>query len=108
MCILVMKNGKDGKPLRDKSRIVVLGNSEDRLYQKPQHYDLVLKDSSLHLFTTKAVGNKRILPQGDFKNAFCNATLPDDEVTMIRFPIGNPDFQDDEYWLLKKTLYGLC
>ena len=22
-------------------------------------------------------------------------------------PIGDPDFQDDEYWLLKKTLYGL-
>ena len=33
-CISVVKNDKDGKPLRAKYRIVVLGNSEDRLYQK--------------------------------------------------------------------------
>ena len=26
---------------------------------------------------------------------------------MILPPIGNLDFQDDEYWLLNKTLYGL-
>ena len=40
-------------------------------------------------------------------NAFCNATLPDDEVTVIRPPIGNPAFQEDEYWILKKNIYGL-
>ena len=34
MCILVVKNDKDGKQLRSKYRIVVLGNFEDRLYQK--------------------------------------------------------------------------
>ena len=39
---------------------------------------------------------------------FFNAKLPDDEVTLIRPTIGDLDFQDDEYWLLKKTLYGLC
>ena len=26
---------------------------------------------------------------------------------MIRPPIGDPAFQDGEYWILKKTLYGL-
>ena len=108
MCVLVVKNDKDGKPLSTKSRIVVLGDFEDRLYQKYQRYAPVLKYSSLRLLTAKAVGDKRILQQGDCKNAFCNTTLSDDEVTVIRPPIGDPDFQEYEYWLLKKTLYGLC
>ena len=76
-CVLVVKNDKYGKPLRAKSRIVVLGNFEDRLYQKSQRYAPVLKYSSLRLLTAKAVGDKRILQQGDYKNALCNATLTD-------------------------------
>ena len=102
-----MKNDEDVKPLRAKSRIVVVGNFEDRLYQKSQRYAPVLKYSSLRLLIAKSLGDKCILQQGDFKKAFCNATLPDDEVTVIRPPIGDPDFQEDEYWLLKKTLYGI-
>ena len=107
MCVLVVKNNKDEKPLCAKSRIVVLGNFGDRLYQNPQRYAPVLKYSSLRLLTDKAVGNKRILQQVDCKNAFYNSTLPDNEVTVIRPPIGDPAFQEYEYWLLKKTLYGL-
>ena len=102
-----MKNEKYGKPLRAKSRIVVLGDFEDLLYQKSQRYFPVLKYSSLRLLKAKVVGDKRILQQGNCKNTFCNATLADNEVTVIRPPIGDPDFQEDEYWLLKKTLYGL-
>ena len=34
ICVLLVNNGKDVKPLRSKSCIVVLGNFEDRLYQK--------------------------------------------------------------------------
>ena len=77
MCVLVMKNDIDGKPLCAKSQIVVLGNFGDRLYQKSQRYALLLKYRSLHLLTAKAVGDKRILQQGDSKNALCNATLLD-------------------------------
>ena len=77
MCFLVVKNNKDGKPLRPKYRIVVLGNFEDRLYQKSQRYAPVFKYSSLRLLTAKAVGDKRILQQGECKNALCNATLQD-------------------------------
>ena len=107
MCVLVMKNDKYGKPLRAKSQIVVLGDSEDHLYQKYQVYAPVLKYISLRLLTAKAVGSKQILQQGDCKNAFCNATLPDNEVTVIQSPIGDPAFQEDEYWIMKKTLYGI-
>ena len=75
--------------------------------KKSQRYAPVLKYSSLCLLTPKEVGEKCILQQGDYKNAFCNANLPYDEVTVIRPPIGGPDFQDNEYWLVEKTLYGL-
>ena len=108
MCVLVVKNYKYGKPLGTKSQIVVLGNFEDRLYQKSQRYAPVLKYSYLRILTDKAVGDKRILQKSECKNKFCNATLPDDEFTVIRPPIGDPAFQEDEDWLLKKTLYGLC
>ena len=106
MCVLVVKK-KYGNPLRAKSRIVVLGNFEDRLYQKSQRYALVLKYSSLRLTTSKAVVDERMLQHGDCNNVFYNVTLPDNEVTLIRPPIGDLDFQEDEYWILKKTLYRL-
>ena len=93
MCVLVVKNGKDGKPLSAKSRIVVLGNFEDRLYQKYQRYAPVLKYISLRLLKTKSVGDKQILQQDYCKNAFCNVTLPNDDITVIRPPIGDPYFQ---------------
>ena len=33
--------------------------------------------------------------------------LPDDEIMIVKPPIGDPDADKDEYWLFKKTLYGL-
>ena len=100
MCVLVVNNDKYGKPLHAKSGIVIMGNFENKLYHKSQRYAPVLKYTSLRLLTAKLVGNKRILQQGDYKNALCNAQLPDDEFTY-------PYVQENEYWLLKKTLYGL-
>ena len=107
MCVLVIKSDKDGNPVRAKSRIVVLGNFEDRYYTKSQRYAPVLKYSSLRLLCSKAVGDKCILQQGDCKNAFCHARLPDDELTVVRPPVGDPEYNQDTYWLLNKTLYGL-
>ena len=92
MCVLFMKKDKGGKTLHAKSRILFLGKFKDRLYQKSQRYSPVLKYSSLRLPTAKAVGEKRILQQGDCKKAFCNATLKNDEVTLIQPPIGDPAF----------------
>ena len=107
MCVLVIKHDKDGTPNHAKSRILVLGNFEDKLYEKSQWYAPVLKYSSHRLLTSKCVGDKRVLQQGDCKNAFCNANLPDDENIAIRPPVGDPVYNKDEYWLLNKTLYGL-
>ena len=102
-----MEKDKHGKPLHAKSCIVDLGDFEDRLYQKYKRYAPVIKYSFLHQLEAKEVGDKLILEQGDYKNEFCKTTLPGDEVMVLRPPIGNPDYQEDEYWILKKTLYGL-
>ena len=53
------------------------------------------------------VEDGRRLKQGDCKNAFCNGILPDDEITIVRPPIGCPRSEPGTYWKLNKTLYGL-
>ena len=108
MCVIVVKYDKYGNPHRAKCCIVALGNFEDRYYSKSKRYAPVLKYSSLRLLTSMAVADCEILQQGDCKQAFCNATLPDDECTVVRPPIGDPAHSTGEYWLLNKTLYGLC
>ena len=107
MCVLSIKKDEMFNPLRAKSRIVVLGNHEDRVWTKPEKYAPVLRPDSMRLLVSLAVENRRTLKQGDCKNAFCQGVLPDDKVTIVKPPIGDPDAGNDEYWLLKKTLYGL-
>ena len=97
MCVLVVKSDKDGHPDRSKSRIVVLGNHEDKLWDKSQRYAPVLQYSSLRLLVSKTIGDRRVLQQGDCKNAFCNATLPEDERLAVRPPAGDPGYDKDEY-----------
>ena len=70
MCVIVVKNNKDGNPDRAKSRIVILGNHEDAYYTKSERYAPVLKYPSLRLLVFESVKYKRILQQGDCKNAF--------------------------------------
>lgn len=46
MRVLTVKPDRDGKPHRAKSRIVVLGNHEDRLFSKSKRYAPVLQYDS--------------------------------------------------------------
>ena len=107
MCVLTIKRDENMMPVRAKSRIVVLGNHEDRVWSKSERYAPVLRQDSLRFLVSLAVEHKRTLKQGDVKNAFCNSDLPPDEVTIVRPPIGDPSAAKNEFWLLKKTLYGL-
>jgi len=107
MCVLSIKKDEMFNPLRAKSRIVVLGNHEDQVWTKPEKYAPVLRPDSMRLMVSLAAEQCRTLKQGDCKNAFCQGILPDDEITIVKPPIGDPDADKDEYWLLKKTLYGL-
>lgn len=90
MCVLAIKHDKDDNPLQTKAKNVVLGNSEDRIYDKSQGYAPVLKYSSFCLLITKTVCSKRVLQQGGCKNTFCNANLPEDELTVTRPPVRDP------------------
>ncbi len=108
MCVLSIKKDKMLNLLRAKSRIVVLGNHEDCIWLKPEKYAPVLWPDMLRLLVSMAFKRRCTLKQGDCKNAFCQGVLPADEITIIKPPIGNPDAENDEYWLLKCTLYGLC
>ncbi|KAL7425490.1 hypothetical protein ACHAXH_000033, partial [Discostella pseudostelligera] len=97
LCVLVIKTDEHGQPDRAKSRIVVLGHLENRSWGKHER----------GLMVSAAIQHRRKLKQADYKNAFCNPTLPEDKITIIRPPLGAPNAKDGEYWLLKKTLYGL-
>jgi hypothetical protein len=61
----------------------------------------------VRFLTALAVHNKRTIKQGDCKFAFIQATLPDNEVTIIKPPVGCPFSGPRKYWRLKKSLYGL-
>jgi hypothetical protein len=70
MNLFTVKKDKDGNPVRAKSRIVVLGNLEHRVWEKSDRYAPV-NAASNRLLVLMAVENGRILKQGDCKNAFC-------------------------------------
>ena len=108
MCVLVIKPNEKFEPDRAKSRVVVLGNLDDRPWCKHERAAPVMKYSSFRLTVSSAIAVKRRLKQGDFHNAFCNPHLPPEEITIVRPPLGDPNAKEGEYWLLNKTLYGLC
>ena len=107
MCILTVKPDSNGQPLRAKSRTVVLGNHEDRYWEKSDLYAPVISKQSVRVMVARAVATGRTAKQCDAKNAFCQPTLPEDEVCVCIPPKGCPYSAPGTYWRLKKTLYGL-
>ena len=107
MCVMTIKRYENMAPDRAKSRIVVLGNLENRLWEKGEKYALFLQYSSLRLLTSMATNNFRLLGQGNCNNSFCNANFLADKTTVIKPPSGDLDAKKDVFWLLNKTLYGL-
>ena len=83
MCVLTIKKDENLLPLRAKSRIVVLGNHEDRLWSKSDRFAPVLRQDSLCFLTSLAVQKRRALQQGDCKNTFCQGILPPEEITIV-------------------------
>jgi hypothetical protein len=55
-----------------------------------------------------AVKKRCLFCQDDCKIAFCQGVLPPNEVTIVRPPSGDLEAEPNEYWLLLRTLYGLC
>jgi hypothetical protein len=107
MCVLTIKKDENLRPLHAKSRTLVLGNHEDRVWKKSDKFAPVLHQDSLRFLTSMVVASCHSLCQGDCKNAFCQGILPPDKISIVCPPSGNPKATHDEYWLLKRTLYGL-
>jgi hypothetical protein len=108
MRILMIKPDEMMELLHAKLRIVVFGNHEDCIRTKPKKYAPVLRPDTLHLIISMAVEHHCAVKQGNCKNAFCQDILPRDEITIVKPPIGDPEAPQNEYWILKHTLDGLC
>eukprot|EP00957_Ditylum_brightwellii_P199651 15220259-Ditylum_brightwellii.AAC.1 len=107
MCILNVKHDAQGRPICAKSCIVVLGNLEQRSWDKIDVYAPVITQAQVCLLTSFAVSSRRVLKQADCKNAFCHGVLPEDETVIVCPPPGCPQSKKRSLWKLKKTLYGL-
>jgi hypothetical protein len=107
MCVQTVKPDKNGDPDRAKTRIVALGNQEDRVWEKSEKFAPVLRDESSRVMTSMAIQAGRREKQGDCENAFCQSCLPKGETIILRPPKGCPLSNTGDLWLLKKTLYGL-
>ena len=90
MNLLTIKTDKAGNLIWAKSRIVVLGNLEQRVWSNEDKYAPVLSGASTCLLILMAVEDGRKLKQGDCKNAFCNSKLREDEICIIRPPQNSP------------------
>jgi hypothetical protein len=104
MNVQTIKKDEYGAPDRVKSRIVALGNFEDRIWEKSEKYAPVLRDESSRAMTIELGGRKK---QGDCKNTFLQSYLPKDETIVCQPPKGCPLSKTGDLWLLRKILYGL-
>jgi hypothetical protein len=84
MCILTIKPDKMMNPHRAKSCIVILGNCEERIWSKSDKYAPVLRPDTMRLIVSMAVEQQHTLQQGNYKNAFCQGSLPPDEITIVK------------------------
>ena len=107
MCVFTIKKDAFGNPVRAKSRIVVLGNKDPTEWTKADCFAPVVSLPTVRMLTALVIQHQRILKQGDCKNAFVQADLPDKEVTVVKPPAGCPCSGLGAYWRLKKSLYGL-
>ena len=108
MCVLTIKQGKKILPTPAKLCIIVLGNLKDWVWTKSEKFSPVLCADSLRYIVNKAVNNLRLFNQSDCKDRFCNGYLSYDKVAIVGPPNDNPSASKHKFWLLKKTLCGLC
>jgi len=90
MAIATIKYDKHNKPKRAKYCLVVLGNQDYHTWSREDTAALVLSQLELHLLTSSAVYNKRVLKNCDVKHAFVQSTLPANEVYFLKPPPGCP------------------
>jgi hypothetical protein len=83
MCVQTVKKDKNGDADRAKSRIVALGNLEERVWNKSDQIAPMLRDESSRVMTSMAIQAGQQEKQGDCKNVFCQSYLPKDETIIL-------------------------
>ena len=107
MALATIKMDGEGKPVRAKYRIVVLGNLDPHPWNKKDCFAPVLSQMEMRLLLAIAVKLNVIPKSGDVSQAFVQSFLPYNEVYVCRPPAGCPLTPKNMYWQLLKTLYGL-
>jgi len=105
--VLNVKIDSSRKPLRAKSRTVVLGNEEEKHWTKNESFTPVVLKSGICSLIAHGVKLGCRAKQCDAKNAFCQSTPPDDEVCVVIPPSGCPFSKPGTCWKLNKTPCGL-
>ncbi len=107
MAIATIKYDEFNRPKRAKYRIVVLGNLDYHNWSRADTNAPVMSQLELRVLTSLAIANKRVLKNCDIKQAFVQSSLPQDEVYLVKPPIGCPRSKPGTYWRLLRSLYGL-
>jgi hypothetical protein len=90
MAIATFKYDEHNCPKCAKYCLVVLGNLDYHTWSKEAIAAPVLSQLELHLLTSMAVHNKRVLKNCVVKEAFIQSKLPEDEVDFLEPPPGCP------------------
>ena len=107
MAISTIKRDQDGKPIRCKYRLVVLGNLDPNNLSKSDCFAPVLSQLELRLLLTIAVSKNCTPKTADVSQAFVQSLLPSTKPYVIKPPTGCPLSKPNTYLRLLKTLYGL-
>jgi hypothetical protein len=107
MAIATIKYDAYNHPKRAKYQIVILGNLDYHIWSKETIAAPVMSQLELRLLTSLVIYNKRVLKNCDVKQAFIQATLPDDEEYFLHPPLGCTRSKPGENWCLLHSLYGL-
>jgi hypothetical protein len=107
MAIATIKYDANNCPKQAKYRIVVLGNLDYHTWSKEATAAPVMSQLELQLLTSLAVYNRRVLKNCDVKQAFIQASLPEDEEYFLKPPPSCTHSKPGEYWRLLRSLYGL-
>ena len=103
--VFKVKCGPDGKVSRFKARITVNGKTQVYGINYSETFAPVAFATTIRLLLAIALVLSLELRQFDIKCAFLYAELPKHEQCYMRAP---PGYGKKGYWLLKRSLYGLC
>jgi hypothetical protein len=81
----------------------VLGNHDYHTWSKESTAAQVMSQLELRLLTTLAISQRHVLKNCDFKQAFVQSSLPEDEHYFVRPPKGCPRSLPGTYWYLLET-----